>query len=55
MANEELLNLIIVNIPNFVGFMVGILLLYRIAWRLLEQNKDLQQQCIDCHKPSQDS
>lgn len=46
--NEELVSLIIVNIPNFAGFMIAIMLMYRIMMTLLAQVKEMNEQLRKC-------
>lgn len=46
--NEELVSLIIVNIPNFAGFIIALLLMYRIMGQLLKQVSDTNEQLRKC-------
>lgn len=44
---NEILTLMIVNLPNFMGFFVGIILMWRIVMYLLEDNSRCRDQLSD--------
>lgn len=45
---EELVTIMITNLPNFAGFVIALLLMYRVMVRTLELLQQTNEQLRDC-------
>lgn len=52
---DQILQLILVNIPNFAGFVMLSIMLYRTNMALLEQNRDLVRRLDECSESIKES
>ena len=46
MVSEEMINLILVNLPNFVGLVICVFIEFRIIVMLHNENIELREQCF---------